>query len=103
MLDQARFGHSHWPRFEHGRQDGAAGRLAVDMNPEDRDALARLGRHWGEHYAVTMSDDCWSAVPYGRPAEMLTADSPAELSERLRTDFAGQHPVVSGLPERMST
>jgi hypothetical protein len=60
------------------------------------------GRHWGEHYAVTMSDGCWSPVPYGRPAEMLTADSPAELSAQLRTDSAG-HPVVSGLSERMST
>lgn len=46
----------------------------MDMNPQDMGALARLGRHWGEHDAVTQRDGCWSAVPYGRPAEVLTAD-----------------------------
>jgi hypothetical protein len=79
-------------------------RLALDMNPDDREALARLGRHWGEHYAVTMRDGCWSAIPYGRPATILTADSAEELWELLRTDYADQHPIYdSALRERMST
>jgi hypothetical protein len=75
----------------------------MDMNPQDMGALARLGQHWGEHYAVSHRDGGWSAVPYGRPAEVLTADSAFELWEQLRLDFAAQHPIVSGLSERMST
>jgi hypothetical protein len=73
------------------------------MNPEDRNALARLGRRWGEHYAVAERDGSWSAVPYARPAEMLTADSAGELSHLLQIDYAGKHPVVSGISDRMST
>lgn len=75
----------------------------MDMNPGDRAAQATLGRHWGEHHAVTMRDGAWSAVPYRRPVEVLTADSAGQLWEQLREDYAGQHPVVAGLSERMST
>lgn len=73
------------------------------MNPDDRDALARLGRHWGEHYALVMREGCWSAFPYKRPDEELTAGSAGELWEQLRVDFAEQHPLVCGLSDRMST
>jgi hypothetical protein len=59
--------------------------------------------HGASTNAVTMRDGCWLAVPYGRPAEVLTAGAAEALGEPLRVDFADQHPVMSGLGDRMST
>jgi hypothetical protein len=62
-------------------------------------ALADLGFHWGDYYAISVSGSTWRAVPLGDPAGALTARDPARLREKIRADYFDR----TRLRERMST
>jgi hypothetical protein len=60
------------------------------MTVGEEAALADLGRHWGSAYAIRLRDGLWSALPFDRPAEVLTADSPDQLRILIQQDDRGR-------------
>lgn len=66
-------------------------------------ALTRLGWHWSDDYALSVIDGTWIARPVGSPADLITADSAAELRELLREDYGRRRPVSGHACDRMST
>lgn len=78
------------------------------MPPIDiqKSAMASLRWNWGSAYhafGVTADGRC-HASPRGEPTEIITADSPQQLRDKIHTDYAARRvraPVV--LRERMST
>lgn len=60
------------------------------MTADEEAALADLGYHWGSAYAIRVCDGIWTAHPYERPADVLTADSAGQLRILIRQDYRGR-------------
>ena len=60
------------------------------MTAQEEAALADLGHHWGAVYAITMSGGIWTACPYERPADVLTAESADQRRILIRQDYRGR-------------
>jgi hypothetical protein len=74
------------------------------LTAQEQTDLLRLGYHWTDHYSISVTDGTWIARPAIAPADLITADTAMELSEKLQADYAERHPVSDGyLHERMST
>lgn len=59
------------------------------MTVEEEAALADLGYHWGSAYAIGLRDGVWTAFPYERPAEILTAETAEQLRSLIHRNYRG--------------
>ena len=50
--------------------------------------LIALQWYWGAHYVILVVDGVWTARRVGRSTQVITADGPAELRDKLRSDYA---------------
>ena len=50
--------------------------------------LIALQWHWGAQYVILVVDGVWTARRVGRSTQVITADGPAELRDKLRSDYA---------------
>jgi hypothetical protein len=60
------------------------------MTRDEQAALADLGFHRGDAYAISVSDGVWRAHAFDRPADVLTADTADELRLLIREDYRGR-------------
>jgi hypothetical protein len=60
------------------------------MTVTEEAALADLGYHWGSAYAIRLRDGIWTAIPYDRPVEVLTAESADQLRILIQQDYRGR-------------
>ncbi len=74
------------------------------LSQEQELDLTGIAWHWGEVYAVAMSDGIWTARPHEDPGTVLTARSADGLRELIRADYAKRSDKSQGdLSARMST
>jgi hypothetical protein len=53
---------------------------------EEATALFQMRCNW-ESYRITFADGVWTAVRYSNPANLLTADTAAQLNWQIRVDY----------------
>jgi hypothetical protein len=75
----------------------------MPLSPHDEADLRDLAWHW-DNYDFSVCEDVWSARPQCDRGTLLTADSAAELREKVGIDY-GQRQLASQpqLGDRMST
>lgn len=80
---------------------------ARELTPDEQADLVRLLWFWEDVYDVALIDDVWTARPIAAPADVITADSAAELREALRLHYADHlaagDEYAQRLSDRMST
>jgi hypothetical protein len=74
------------------------------LSKEDQSALLDLTWHWESAYAFSVVEGVWQAVPAIEPSAVLTADTPEELREKVRHDYASRQASLGPVRgERLST
>jgi hypothetical protein len=58
------------------------------LTDDQRQELFALQWYWGAHYLFLLVDGVWTARRLADPAQVITADGPGELREKLRNDYA---------------
>ena len=58
----------------------------MGLSPTDAAALQDIGFHWDAAYVIGFDGECYTAARIGSPHQVVTADTTAELRERIRTD-----------------
>jgi hypothetical protein len=56
------------------------------VTSEEATALFQMRCNW-ESYRITFTDGVWAACRYNNPANVLTADTAAQLNWQIRTDY----------------
>jgi hypothetical protein len=56
------------------------------VTSEEATALFQMRCSW-ESYRITVADGVWTGVRYNNPANMLTADTAAQLNWQIRVDY----------------
>ncbi len=72
------------------------------MTPSEASELADAAWHWDGAYMFDFNGEVFRATRVGEPTKILTADSPWELRELVREDYARWLPPSSELAERSS-
>jgi hypothetical protein len=74
------------------------------LTREEQSDLIDLTWRWETAYTFAAVDGIWTATPAGNPAGVLSADSAAQLREKVRVDYAGRQVSLTAVRgERMST
>ena len=58
------------------------------LDSDTQSTLKDLRWHWDDAYKINCREGAWQAVPLSDPLAIISRDSPAELREAIRQDYA---------------
>jgi hypothetical protein len=58
------------------------------LDQAEQSALWELRTRWLGSYLIRLANNTWSAQRHSDPATVVTADSPEELEDAIRQDYA---------------
>lgn len=80
--------------------------MPAKLTPVQQTELISLAWHWEGAYHFEVADGLWQATSEHDTGVVLAADTPGELREKIRADYASRSRAVSvaaDAQERMST